>query len=163
MPHPGDEENGPCGNAPSPSLSFREGWRDYRNSQQILTMLTVAFELGPQFEGRDCDGKRAGGAMKRAGVLSGGTYADPRLLKVQVERAAKAIRGSIWASIPWVVFFAVMTSDPVPFLGKLPIANAVALVAIVVATAAFAWVLLKSFENGRGAPSDSEESARWLR
>jgi hypothetical protein len=33
--------------------------------------------------------------MKRSGILSGGTYADPRLLKVQVERAAKAIRGTI--------------------------------------------------------------------
>jgi two-component system cell cycle sensor histidine kinase PleC len=101
--------------------------------------------------------------MKRAGVLSGGTYADPRLLKVQVERAAKAIRGTITASPPWVAFFAVMTSDPVPYLGKLPIANAIALVAIVFSTAAFAWLVLKSFEYRRGAPSDPKESARWLR
>src|SRR5215475_6924758 len=90
-------------------------------------------------------------ARRHAGILSSGTYADPRLLKVQVERAAKAIRGTITASPPWVAFFAIMTSDPVPYLGKLPIANAVALVTIVVSTAAFAWVVLRAFDRSKGA------------
>ena len=42
---------------------------------------------------------------------------DPRILKVQVERAAKAIRGTIISSPPWVCFAYVVTSSIDPILG----------------------------------------------
>jgi len=58
MPHPDGEENGRSGPLFNPRLSFRErkgSARSHqpvaRNSQQILTMRTVASAFEPQFEG----------------------------------------------------------------------------------------------------------------
>ena len=47
--------------------------------------------------------------------------ADPRILKVQVERAAKAIRATIISSPAWACFTAYACSELFPFLGSAPL------------------------------------------
>src|SRR2546423_15219515 len=84
--------------------------------------------------------------------------ADPRLLKVQVGRAAKAIRASVVGSPLWVCFFAAMCSKPVPFLGKVSLERAIAVVLIVTAAAGFPPF------SPRLSPRNAQEfrpNARW--
>ena len=75
--------------------------------------------------------------------------ADPRILKVQVERAAKAIHGTVIGSPLWVCFFAFMCSEAVPFLGKVPAVRAVALVVIVFLAAALAQCVLHAYHRSQ--------------
>ena len=88
---------------------------------------------------------------------------DPRILRVQAERAAKALRGTVAGSPPWVIFFAFMCSDPVPFLGKVAIGSALSLVAIVTAAAGLAMLVLKAFDRSRASVPDVKASQRWLK
>ena len=99
--------------------------------------------------------------MVNARLAGGRASADPRLLKVQVERAAKAIHGTIVGSPLWVCFFALMCSDLVPFLGKVPILNALALIVIVTLASGFATLVLRALSGRRQKISDPEASQRW--
>ncbi|HXJ02951.1 MAG TPA: HAMP domain-containing sensor histidine kinase [Micropepsaceae bacterium] len=90
------------------------------------------------------------------------TLDDPRILKVQVERAAKAIHGTIVGSPLWVCFFALMCSDPMPFLGKVPVLNALALVLIITLAAGIATLVLRAFSGARESAADCVASRRWL-
>ena len=84
--------------------------------------------------------------------------ADPRLLKVQVGRAAKAIRAGVIGSPLWVCFFAAMCSKPIPFLGKVGIERAIAVVLIVTAAAGLAHLALRFYHR---SANDSRTVARW--
>ncbi|HEY4264915.1 MAG TPA: HAMP domain-containing sensor histidine kinase [Micropepsaceae bacterium] len=86
---------------------------------------------------------------------------DPRILKVQVERAANAIYGAIAGSPLWVCFFALMCSDPMPFLGKVSALNALALVLVVTLTAGVATLVLRTFSRCRESAVDAVASKRW--
>jgi two-component system cell cycle sensor histidine kinase PleC len=95
-------------------------------------------------------------------VASDTISSDPRILKVQVERAAKAIHGTIVGSPLWVCFFALMCSDPVPFLGKVSVLNALALVLLVTLAAGFATLVLRAYAHSQESIADCEATSRWL-
>src|SRR3977135_4485344 len=74
--------------------------------------------------------------------------ADPRILKIQVERAAKAIRGTIISSPVWACFAAYFCSEFFPFLGSVPINRSLVLVIVVSIGAAVAQFVLNAFHRG---------------
>jgi two-component system cell cycle sensor histidine kinase PleC len=84
--------------------------------------------------------------------------ADPRLLKVQIERAAKAIRASIIGSPLWVCFFAAICSNLTPFLGRVSLDRAGTLVLLVCIATALAQVALRYYHR---SANDPDTTARW--
>src|SRR2546423_9309583 len=84
--------------------------------------------------------------------------ADPRLLKVQVGRAAKAIRAGVIGSPLWVCFFAAMCSNPIPFLGKVGLERAIAVVLIVTAAVGLSHFALRLYQR---SANDERTVARW--
>ncbi len=78
--------------------------------------------------------------------------ADPRLLKVQVGRAAKAIRTSAIGSPLWVCFFAAICSKLTPFLGQVSLERAAALILIVMVAAFVAQLTLRSYRRSANDP-----------
>src|ERR1051326_5964600 len=91
---------------------------------------------------------------------------DPRLSNVQVERAAKAIYGTIVGSPLWVCFFALMCSEAISFLSAVPVLNALALVLIVAAANGVAILVLRAFQRSRTDRSEErrvgeEGRSRW--
>jgi two-component system, cell cycle sensor histidine kinase PleC len=86
--------------------------------------------------------------------------ADSRILKVQVERAAQAISGTAAVSPLWVCFFAIICSEAVGFLGRIPIANSAALIIIILLVSALTKLLLRRFYRSVEA-GDTEAAARW--
>ena len=101
-------------------------------------------------------------AMVHAGHVGDTSPTDPRILKVQVERAAKAVHGTIAGSPLWVCFFALMCSDPMPFLGKVPVLNALALVLVVAMAAGFATLVLRVLATNSESVTNGDGSRRWL-
>jgi len=99
--------------------------------------------------------------MAHAANSAQGAQADPRVLKIQVERAAKAIRGAVIGSPPWVIFFASMCSEPVPYLGKVPMERAIALVVIIAGAAGAAQLVLRAYYRSRDRGGDPDSVARW--
>ena len=87
---------------------------------------------------------------------------DPRLSNVQVERAAKAIYGTIVGSPLWVCFFALMCSEAISFLGAVPVLNALALVLIVAAANGFAILVLRAFRRSRKDEHGQYSAIYWL-
>jgi two-component system cell cycle sensor histidine kinase PleC len=79
-------------------------------------------------------------------------HADPRLLKVQVERAAKAIRTSIIGSPFWVCFFAAICSNLTPFLGRISVERPIAVVLIVMVAAGLAQLALHFYHRSANDP-----------
>jgi two-component system cell cycle sensor histidine kinase PleC len=90
------------------------------------------------------------------------TGTDPRILQVQVERAAKTIRGTIASSPLWVVFIALLTSDRMPLLGSVPSLRAVSFVGIVFAAILSAYFILQLYYRSREAGLSPDAVARWL-
>src|SRR5258706_2884859 len=85
-------------------------------------------------------------------------HADPRLLKVQVERAAKAIRTSVIGSRVWVCLFAAICSKLTPFLGQISIERSIAVVLVVMVAAGFAQLALRFY---RRSANDPYTLAQW--
>ncbi|HMI97730.1 MAG TPA: HAMP domain-containing sensor histidine kinase [Micropepsaceae bacterium] len=85
-------------------------------------------------------------------------HADPRLLQVQVERAAKAIRASVIGSPLWVCFFAAICSNLTPFLGRVRLDRAAEVVFLVLVAAALAHLVLRSYHR---SANDPDTVARW--
>lgn len=92
-----------------------------------------------------------------------GVSGDQRLVNVHVERAAKAIRGTIAGSPLWVCFFAVICSAPVTFLGVVPVLNVLAVILIVTAASGFATLVLRNFQRSRNRGLSGPSAAQWLR
>jgi len=97
-------------------------------------------------------------AMAHAVTSARQGQADPRLLKVQAERAAKAIRTSVIGSPFWACFFAAICSKLVPFLGQVSLDRAVAVVLIVMAATALAQLALRFY---RRSANDPYTLAQW--
>lgn len=90
------------------------------------------------------------------------TAIDPRILRVQAERAAKAIKGTIVSSPLWVVFLVILTSDRIPFLGTVSVLHAVTLAGLVSAAILGAFLTLQAYYRSRDADLSPEEVSRWL-
>ena len=99
---------------------------------------------------------------QHAGIAGDTPLTDPRILKVQVERAAKTVHGTITSSPLWVCFFAVMCSDAVPFLGKVPVLNALGLILIVTLASGMATLVLRTLSFSRDSAANADASRRWL-
>jgi two-component system cell cycle sensor histidine kinase PleC len=76
--------------------------------------------------------------------------ADPRILNVQVERAANAVRGTLLSSPLWVCLFALVCSEWAPFLGGVPLTRALVVVAIVTTAALCAYAALWAYRRTGG-------------
>ena len=92
-----------------------------------------------------------------------GPYArtDLRLLKVQIERAANVVRGTILASPCWGCFAVFATSALDPTLGSVPVARGLALIFAVILSSLAAHYVLKSYDADK--ETDIKAHARWLR
>jgi two-component system cell cycle sensor histidine kinase PleC len=90
------------------------------------------------------------------------TDIDPRLLHVQVERAAKTIRGTIASTPLWVTFIAFLTSDQMPLLGAVSSARAIGFVGVVFAAIVGAYFILKVYYRSRDAGLSTEQVLQWL-
>jgi len=88
---------------------------------------------------------------------------DPRILKVQVERAANTLHGSIVASPVWALVAALVCSEFFPHLGAVPLVSGVGLVAIMCCTVLFIRGALVLFARERRTGMDVEADAKWLR
>jgi len=84
--------------------------------------------------------------------------ADPRLLRVQVERAAKAVKTSAIGSPLWVCFFAAICSKLTPFLGQVSPERSLAVVLIVMVAAGLAQLTLHFH---RRSANDPDTISQW--
>src|SRR5258708_1131984 len=95
---------------------------------------------------------RAEIAMAHAVVSARQGQADPRLLKVQIERAAKAVSTSATGSPLWVCFFAAICSKLTPFLGQVSPVRSIAVVLIVMVAAGLAQLALHFYHRSANDP-----------
>lgn len=88
--------------------------------------------------------------------------ADPRILNVQVERAANTLSGSLVASPVWALVAALVCSEFFPHLGAVPLAYGVGFVVIMSCAVLGLRGALAVFYRERRAGMDTEADARWL-
>jgi two-component system cell cycle sensor histidine kinase PleC len=88
--------------------------------------------------------------------------ADPRILKMQVERAAFRLGGSFLIAPLWASVAAIVTSELVPQLGGIGFAPAACFVSIVCAAVLITHLILRRFDRDRRGGMDQEADARWL-
>ena len=88
---------------------------------------------------------------------------DPRILKVQVERAANTLRVSLVASPIWAVIAALACSDLIPRLGGISPLRGGGLVLIIACAALVIRGALALFDRERYAPMDIGADTKWLR
>lgn len=88
--------------------------------------------------------------------------ADPRILKMQVERAAYRLGGSLVASPLWACVAAFLCSEVVPQLGGVSFAFAAGFVATVCAAVALIHIVLRKFDRARRAGMGRHDDTRWL-
>ena len=86
---------------------------------------------------------------------------DPRLLRVHVERAAKALRGTAASSPVWAAFMAFMSCETVGFFGHVPLVRA-GLVLAIICTATLAIHAVLGRFYGRDAAEPVEKDRRWM-
>jgi len=89
--------------------------------------------------------------------------ADPRILKVQVERAANALHGSILASPFWACVAAFVCSEFFPQLGGVPSSRAACLVIVICCASAAIRIGLHAFDHQRSAGMDVAGASTWLK
>src|SRR5690242_12714250 len=88
--------------------------------------------------------------------------ADPRILNVQVERAANTLNSAIAASPIWALVASVVCSEFFPHLGAVPLLCGVGLVAVVCCAALAIRGALTLYARERRAGMDGEADAKWL-
>ena len=71
--------------------------------------------------------------------------ADPRVVKVQVERAARGIRGTVVSSPLWACFAVLVTGHIDPILGDVPFVRGLSLIALVIVSMSFAQLVLNAY------------------
>jgi two-component system cell cycle sensor histidine kinase PleC len=100
--------------------------------------------------------------VSRAPQSSHRAAVDPRILKVQVERAANALRGSMVASPVWACVTAFVCSELFPPLGGIPAARALGAVFAVCSATLVVRAVLATFQRERLAVMDREGVSTWL-
>jgi len=88
--------------------------------------------------------------------------ADPRILKVQVERAANTLNGSLAASPVWACVAAFVCSEFFPHFGAVPLLCGVGLVLVICGTVLAIRGALMVFERERRLGMDAHADAKWL-
>src|SRR5262245_28123797 len=87
--------------------------------------------------------------------------ADPRILKVQVERAANALSASIVASPVWACT-AVFVCQFFPRLGTVPFSRAASILLMIGVTVFAIHYALNEFNRERLAGTDPQADSSWL-
>jgi two-component system cell cycle sensor histidine kinase PleC len=87
---------------------------------------------------------------------------DPRILKVQVERAANTLWASLVASPVWAVIAMIACSELFPPLGGISFLRGGGLVLIIACMALAIRGALAAFEHERYASMDADADAKWL-
>src|SRR5215471_6842991 len=90
------------------------------------------------------------------------TRPDPRILKVQVERAAKAIRGTTIISPFWAGFTALLCSNLFPYLGAVSLPRTAAFLVIACSGVLAAHLILTRFYREQTAFLDVATASLWL-
>jgi two-component system cell cycle sensor histidine kinase PleC len=89
--------------------------------------------------------------------------ADPRILNVQVERAANTLNGAIAASPVWALVAAAVCSEYFPHLGTVPVAWGIGLILVVCLVSLAIRGALVLYGRERRTGMDSEADAKWLK
>ena len=100
--------------------------------------------------------------MSRAPQSSHRADIDPRILKVQVERAANALSGAMVASPVWACVTAFVCSAFFPQLGGVPAVRAVGVIIAICSAALAIRAVLGAFHRERSAAMDAEGASTWL-
>jgi len=100
--------------------------------------------------------------VSRAPQSSHRAAIDPRILKVQVERAASALSGSMVASPVWACVTAFLCSELVPPLGGIPATRAVAVIIAICSAVLVVRAVLGLFHRERFAAMDAKRASTWL-
>ncbi len=98
----------------------------------------------------------------KSSLKSHRAVADPRILNVQVERAANTLNGSIVASAVWALVAALACTEFFPHLGAVPLANGIGFVAIMCCTVLGLRGALAVFRREQRDGMDSEADTKWL-
>jgi two-component system cell cycle sensor histidine kinase PleC len=88
---------------------------------------------------------------------------DPRILNVQVERAANTLAGSLVASPVWALVAAVACSEFFPHLGAVPFAYGIGFVGLMCCAVLGVRGVLALFHRERRDGMNTEADAKWLR
>ncbi len=89
--------------------------------------------------------------------------ADPRILKVRVERAVEAIRSAVYDAPIWAVAVAALCSDALRVFGDVPLARCFAFVAIVALSSVARFITLERFYAWQRGVSSLQSAFRWSR
>jgi two-component system, cell cycle sensor histidine kinase PleC len=87
--------------------------------------------------------------------------ADPRILKVQVERAAAAIRSAVYDAPVWAAAAALLCSDAVHVFGNVPLSRCFAFVALIALSSVARYVTLKRFYAWQHEVNSPQSALRW--
>ena len=90
------------------------------------------------------------------------TDIDPRILKVQVERAANALGGAVTASPVWAGVTAFVSSEFFLPLGGVSALRAAAFVVVICIATLFIRAVLDAFHRERPGITDAEGASIWL-
>jgi two-component system cell cycle sensor histidine kinase PleC len=89
--------------------------------------------------------------------------ADPRLLKVQVGRAAEAMRSAIFDAPIWAAAVAFLCSDAARIFGNTPLSNCFIFVAIVALSSIARFLVLQRFYIWERKPDSLQATFCWSR
>jgi two-component system, cell cycle sensor histidine kinase PleC len=87
---------------------------------------------------------------------------DPRQLRLQAERAAEAIRNTIFASPAWAAAVALICSDLIGLFGDVPYMRAFAFVAVVMAASLASHIALNQFDLEQRELESPDRALRWF-
>jgi len=87
---------------------------------------------------------------------------DPRLLRLQAERAAEAIRNTVIASPAWAAAVALICSDIIGLFGEVSYVHALIFVGIVAAASLTSHILLRRFDMHQKELESPQASLHWF-
>jgi two-component system cell cycle sensor histidine kinase PleC len=88
---------------------------------------------------------------------------DPRLLKVQVARAAEALRSAMYDAPLWAAVVGLLCTQLTGIFGSAPISNGFGFLALVTLSSIVRFVTLDRFAKWSAKPASLEATFRWSR
>ena len=88
---------------------------------------------------------------------------DPRLLKVQVARAAEALRSAMYDAPLWAATVALLGTQITGMFGNVPLSDGFAFVAVITLSSIARFLVLQRFAQWSAKPDSLEATFRWSR
>ena len=89
--------------------------------------------------------------------------ADPRLLEVQVRRAAEAISSAMYDAPLWAAMSAILCSETIGVFGRVPLQDCFLFVAVIALSSVMRYVAVSRYRNWERQPHSLEGTFRWSR